>query len=100
MFSKYDKSYNLSKYFRNRCFRKDCLKGNLILSKLFSSYDTENDERDLIESGIFEDKNLDLEYMEKIYNEFEGLRFGSRVNFSSLDDTLNKIAEKNEKVWK
>lgn len=75
-------------------------KEDLILSKLFSTRGTDSDERDLIESGIFESEDLDLEYIENIYNEFEGLRIGTRVNFSSLDDILKRIAEKNEKIRK
>ncbi len=79
----------------------DCLevriasKEDLILSKLFSTRGTDGDEADLIESGIF-DGDIDLQYIEDTYNEFADLRIGSRVNFTSLDDILKKIADKQE----
>ncbi|MGN7403068.1 DUF6036 family nucleotidyltransferase [Cytobacillus praedii] len=74
-------------------------KEDLILSKLFSTRGTDSDERDLIDSGIFEG-DIDLVYIETVFNEFESARIGSRVNFSSLDDILKKIAEKEEIINK
>ncbi|MFC0273629.1 DUF6036 family nucleotidyltransferase [Metabacillus herbersteinensis] len=69
---------------------------DLILSKLLSTRGTDRDEKDLIESDILD--NVDLDYIREKFEEYKDFRIGAGVNFSSLDDIINERVKRREKI--
>ncbi|HDR7417811.1 TPA: hypothetical protein QCX17_002247 [Bacillus cereus] len=66
-------------------------KEDLVLSKLFAGRGKNTDEVDLIESSILDDCKMD--YIQQMYDEYDSLRIGSGVNFTRLDDIIQKREE-------